>query len=70
MPGIGSGPGSWRDRALRAEAERDLALAITHSKALELQARTRAAQHAITETRESISWRITAPFRRLRRSPA
>jgi hypothetical protein len=70
MPGIGSGPGSWRDRALRAEAERDLALAIAHSKALELQARTRSAQHAITETRESISWRITAPFRRLRRSPA
>ena len=63
MPGIGAGAGTWRERALRAEAERDLALAIAHAKALELTARTRAAEHAIAETRDSISWRITAPFR-------
>jgi hypothetical protein len=70
MPGIGTGAGTWQERALRAEAERDLALAIAHTKELELAARTREAMRALAETRESISWRITAPFRRLTRSPA
>jgi len=70
MPGIGTGPGSWRERALRAEAERDLALAIVHWKALEETARTAAAQHAIAETRGSLSWRLTAPLRRLSRTTA
>jgi hypothetical protein len=70
MPGIGSAAGSWQDRALRAEAERDLALAIAHTKLLELEARTREAERAVSETRESISWRITAPFRRRTRSAA
>ena len=70
MPGIGTGPGSWRERALRAEAERDLALAIVHWKALEETARTAAARHAIAETRGSLSWRLTAPLRRLSRAAA
>jgi len=70
MPGIGTGPGSWRERALRAEAERDLALAIVHWKALEETARTAAARHAIAETRGSLSWRLTAPLRRLSRTTA
>jgi Glycosyltransferase like family len=70
MPGIGSGPGSWRERALRAEAERDVARAIAHTAALEREARTREAERALAETRDSLSWRITAPFRRLARSPA
>jgi hypothetical protein len=65
MPGIGAAPGTWRDRALRAEAERDLALAIAHSKALELTARKREAERGLAATRGSISWRITAPFRLL-----
>lgn len=70
MPGIGAGPGSWRERALRAEAERDVALALAHEKALELDARTQAVQRAIAETTGSLSWRITAPFRRLARARA
>ena len=70
MPRIGTEPGSWRDRAMRAEAERDLAWAIAHGKELELQARTRATERALAETRGSVSWRITAPFRRIARSPA
>jgi Glycosyltransferase like family len=70
MPGIGVEPGGWRERALRAEAERDIARAMAHSKALELEARVREAQRGIAETRGSLSWRITAPFRRRARSQA
>jgi Glycosyltransferase like family len=70
MPGIGTAPGSWRERALRAEAERDVARAIAYTAMREQQARTREAERALAETRESLSWRITAPFRRLSRSPA
>jgi glycosyl transferase family 2 len=72
MPPIGWAPGTWRDRALRAEAERDAARAIARSRALELQARTAQLERALAETRESISWRITAPLRlasRARRGP-
>jgi hypothetical protein len=70
MPGIGSAPGTWRERALRAEAERDLALTIAHDAEVELEARTQHARRALAETRESISWRITAPLRRLNQSTA
>jgi len=65
MPGIGTDAGGWRDRALRAEAERDAALAIAHSKELELKARLSELDRALDETRTSISWRMTAPLRRL-----
>ena len=39
MPGIGRAEGTWRERALRAEAERDAARALAHSTALEIEAR-------------------------------
>jgi hypothetical protein len=70
MPGIGAGAGGWRERALRAEAERDVARAIAHTAVREQQARTREAERALGETRESLSWRLTAPFRRRARSHA
>jgi hypothetical protein len=67
MPGIGTAPGSWQERALRAEAERDAARAIAHTKGLELQARRLQVERALTDARGSISWRLTAPFRLLAR---
>jgi hypothetical protein len=70
IPGIGDAPGTWEERALRAEAERDAALALAHSKALELQARVIELERAIAETRGSISWRLTAPLRRRARAAA
>lgn len=68
MPGIGQGAGDWRERALRAEAERDAALTAAHSTALQIEAREAMLRHALVETRTSISWRITAPLRLFRRS--
>jgi hypothetical protein len=69
MPRIGQAHGTWRERALLAEAERDAARTDARSTALEIQARTAMVEHAIAETRESISWRITAPLRLFRRRP-
>ena len=67
MPGIGDAAVSWRERALRAEAERDAARALAHSIELEIRARATMLDHALAETRGSISWRLTAPMRLFRR---
>jgi GT2 family glycosyltransferase len=61
--GIGGGAGSWRDRALRAEADTDAALMLAHMNSLESDARVLELRRAIAETTESLSWRITTPFR-------
>jgi hypothetical protein len=65
MPRVGTAPGGWRERALRAEAERDVAGALAYTKVGELEARARELRRGIAETRESLSWRLTAPLRRL-----
>jgi hypothetical protein len=67
IPGVGTGAGSWQERALRAEAERDAAWAVDHANELKLQARLLELERALAETRESISWRLVAPLRRLER---
>jgi hypothetical protein len=67
MPGIGTAPGTWEERARRAEAERDAARALAYTKKLELQARRLQAERALEEARGSISWRVTAPLRLLAR---
>jgi Glycosyltransferase like family len=66
--GIGAGAGSWKERALRAEADTDAALVLAHMNSLESVARVLELERAIAETTESISWRITAPFRWLQRA--
>ena len=67
MPGVGAGAGSWKERARRAEAEAEAARAMNQSNALEADARVRELERALAETTESISWRISAPLRRLDR---
>jgi hypothetical protein len=66
--GIGTGAGSWRDRALRAEADADAAMMLGYMNSLESDARVLELQRAIAETTESISWRMTTPLRWLSRS--
>jgi hypothetical protein len=68
MPGIGQAHGTWRERALRAEAERDAARTVARAT----EARIAMLERSLVETRTSISWRLTAPLRlfRARRRPA
>jgi hypothetical protein len=67
MPGVGYAPGSWEERARRAEAERDAARVTDLNNRLELRVREEAVGAAIAAARNSLSWRITAPLRRLAR---
>jgi hypothetical protein len=65
MDGIGAGAGTWKQRAQRAEAETDAAK-ISHYRAqLEAEAREKDLTAALESHTGSISWRITAPLRRL-----
>ena len=67
MPGIGWAPGTWEQRARRAEAERDAARTIAYTKRLERGARRLQVERALDEARGSMSWRLTAPLRLLAR---
>ena len=64
VPEVGGGAGSWKERALRAEAERDAAKLAGHSNELRSDAQIRELERSLAETKGSISWRITAPLRR------
>jgi Glycosyltransferase like family len=68
IPGFGTGAGTWKERALRAEAEREAARLLGHMNMLEMDAQIRELERALAETTESISWRMTAPLRLLGRS--
>jgi hypothetical protein len=68
MPGVGSWPGSWEERARRAEAEAEAARTIAHSALLEHAARRARLERSLEEMRTSLSWKLTAPLRRLERS--
>ncbi len=63
LPHIGTGPGTWKQRARRAEAETEAAHAHGHHNTLEVEAQVRELERALADARGSISWRITAPLR-------
>ena len=55
----------WRQRARRAEAEREAARAIVNSRKYGYDARLRPLEDATERLTKSTSWRITEPLRRL-----
>lgn len=70
LPGVGTGAGGWEERARRAQAMRDAAKLSDHANGLEFEAEVCELERALAETRQSISWRITAPMRWLGRHRA
>jgi hypothetical protein len=71
MPKVGWAAGSWKERARRAEAERDAFLTAGQSNALQAQARAAGMERGLVQATTSIGWRLTAPLRmigRLRRA--
>jgi Glycosyltransferase like family len=70
IPGVGWAPGTWRERALIAEAETDAAKLTDRSNRVTHAARVRELERALEETRTSISWRVGAPLRALERRRA
>lgn len=67
MPGVGSGPGTWKQRARRAEAEAAVMRAAALSTQLKLDARETEHRHELAVMTESIGWRLTAPVRLVER---
>ncbi len=64
MPGVEPEGRSWKERARRAEAEREAARAVTYSRALASDARLLALERALDEITSTPSWRVTEPLRR------
>lgn len=65
IEGIGSGAGTWKQRAQRAEAEADAAWVTYYRTLLQSEAQEKDLKRALDSAMGSISWRITAPLRRL-----
>jgi hypothetical protein len=65
VPGLNPGTSDWKQRARRAEAEREAARAVAYSNELKLDARVLQLERAMEEATSSFSWRLTAPLRRL-----
>lgn len=65
MPNVGTAPGDWKQRARRAEAEAAATRAKVVTRQLQHEAEVKQLRHELQETTESVSWRLTAPLRRL-----
>jgi hypothetical protein len=66
MPGVGFAGGDWRHRARRAEAEAAVTRAVAISTQLRRTARIKQHEEIVAEMTESLSWRLTAPLRRIK----
>ncbi len=66
MPGVGFAGGDWRHRARRAEAEAAVTRAVAMSTRMRQRARAMQHDRIVAEMTGSLSWRLTAPLRRIR----
>jgi hypothetical protein len=64
-PDADLGEGGWRERARRAEAEREAARTLAYSAEHEVDAELVPLERELDELTASTSWRVTAPLRRL-----
>src|SRR5436309_718918 len=65
MPGVDVGEVQWKQRARRAEAEREVARTAAYSTASRFDARVVPLERALEDMTDSLSWRITTPLRRM-----
>jgi hypothetical protein len=65
IPGREPDGREWKERARRAEAEREAARTVVYSTASSLDARAAPLEKELEELEKSLSWRLTAPLRRL-----
>jgi hypothetical protein len=65
MPGRQHAEQDPQRRARRAEAEREAARAIAYSKRLSMDARLQELEQAMEEASATMSWRLTAPLRKI-----
>ena len=66
MPEVGLAGGDWKHRARRAEAEAAVTRAVARSTQLKIDARALRHQREMQLITGSLSWRLTAPLRRLK----
>jgi hypothetical protein len=70
MPGVGTGGGTWKQRARWAEADAALQRAAALSTQLKLDIRETEHKHERAVMTESVGWRLTAPVRWVERARA
>ena len=66
-PGRGEEAVDWKQRARRAEAEREAARTVAYSNANQLDAEVLALERTLEAMTHSLSWRVTAPLRAVNR---
>jgi hypothetical protein len=64
-PGLEPDAREWKERARRAEAEREAARAVAFSSELLVDARVQRLEQEMEEATSSLPWRLTEPLRRL-----
>ena len=65
LPGVAVTHQDWKYRARRAEAEAAVTRAVAQSTQLKIDARVKQHERELTVLTDSLSWRLTAPLRRL-----
>ena len=65
MPGVGTGGGTWKQRARRGEAEAAVTRAAAASTQMKIDAAAAQHQRELAVLTTSLAWRLTAPLRRL-----